>query len=147
MKYITNISTISVLLDRLVVENIKLYFFTKEGLEDNIKHQTELILEIKNKICELLKDTYEQKRYDYIEEKRTYKYKEIVESVEQLIKSNITTGQADKQNLAEALSENPSVEKFKINHKILRKANEDRARYKNLIDDQYKNIVEDEKID
>lgn len=142
MKYITNINTLSVLFDRLIVENIKLYFFNKEGLTDNVNHQNEIIIEIKNKISDLLKETFEKGQYDYIEEKRTYKYQEIVESVEQLIKSNITTGQADKQNLAEALSENPSVETFKKNHKILRKSNEDRSRYKNIIDSQYKNIVE-----
>ena len=147
MKYITNINTLSVLFDRLIVENIKLYFFNKEGLVDNVNHQNQIICEIKNKISELLAETYEQKEYDYIEEKRTYKYKEIVESVEQLTKSNITTGQADKQNLVEALSDNPSVDVFKNNHKILRKSNEDRARYKNIIDGQYKDIVENEKKD
>jgi len=145
MKYITNINTLSVLFDRLIVENIKLYFFTKDGLHENVTHQTLIISEIKDKISKLLSETIEDKKYDYIEEKRTYKYKEIVESVEQLVKSNITTGQADKQNLSEALSENPSVEKFKINHKILRKANEDRAMFKNKIDAQYKNVIENEK--
>ncbi len=147
MKYITNINTLSVLFDRLIVENIKLYFFNKDGLIDNVNHQNQIISEIKNKISQLLAETYEQKQYDYIEEKRTYKYKEIVESVEQLTKSNITTGQADKQNLVEALSDNPSVDIFKNNHKILRKSNEDRARYKNIIDSQYKEILENEEKD
>ena len=147
MKYITNINTLSVLLDRLIVENIKLYFFTKDNLSENVIHQNEIINEIKNKISEILIKTYESKHYDYIEEKRTYKYNAIIETVEELIKSNITTGQADKQNLTEALSENPSVDKFKLNHKILRKANETRALCKNKIDKQYKQIIENEKND
>lgn len=147
MKYITNINTLSVLFDRLIVENIKLYFFTKDNLTDNINHQKQIIGEIKSKISILLQETVEKNKYDYIEEKRTYKYKEIVESVEELVKCNITTGQADKQNLAESLSESPSVNKFVLNHKILRKANETRALYKNKIDDQYKSIIEDEKND
>lgn len=144
MKYITNINNLSVLFDRLIVENIKLYFFEKDGLKENVEHQNLIIIEIKDKISKFFSETIEDKKYDYIEEKRTYKYKEIVESVEQLVKSNITTGQADKQNLSEALSENPSVEKFKINHKILRKANEDRAMFKNKIDNQYKRLIENE---
>ena len=147
MKYITNVNTLSVLLDRLIVENIKLYFFTKDNLSDNVLHQNEVIHEIKKKICEVLIHTYESKQYDYIEEKRTYKYNAIVETVEELVKSNITTGQADKQNLVEALSDNPSVDKFKLNHKILRKANENRALCKNKIDEQYKQIIENEKND
>ena len=147
MKYITNVNTLSVLLDRLIVENIKLYFFTKDNLSDNVLHQNGVIHEIKKKICEVLIHTYESKQYDYIEEKRTYKYNAIVETVEELVKSNITTGQADKQNLVEALSDNPSVDKFKLNHKILRKSNENRALCKNKIDEQYKQIVENEKND
>lgn len=145
MKYITNINTLSVLLDRLIVENIKLYFFQKDNLVENVNHQNIIIGEIKNKLVEVLKETYESKSYNYIEEKRTYKYSTIVETVEELIKSNITTGQADKENLNESLSDNPSVEKFKLNHKILRKANEHRALSKNKIDGQYKDIVENEK--
>lgn len=144
MKYITNINNLSVLFDRLIVENIKLYFFEKDGLKENVEHQNLIIIEIKDKISKFFSETIEDKKYDYIEEKRTYKYKEIVESVEQLVKSNITTGQADKQNLSEVLSENPSVEKFKINHKILHKANEDRAMFKNKIDNQYKRLIENE---
>ena len=147
MKYITNINTLSVLFDRLIVENIKLYFFTKENLSENIAHQNQIIHEIKIKISEILIDTYESKQYDYIEEKRTYKYNAIVETVEQLIKSNIITGQSDKENLTEALSENPSIDKFKLNHKILRKSNETRALCKNKIDEQYKEIIENEKND
>lgn len=145
MKYITNINTVSVLFDRLIVENIKLYFFNKENLSDKVIHQNQIIEEIKKKISETLVETYESKKYDYIEEKRTYKYDAIVETVEQLIKSNITTGQADKENLNEALSDNPSIEKFQLNHKILRKANETRAMCKNEIDKRYKEIVENEK--
>ena len=39
MKYTTNIDTLSALLDRLISENIKLYFFQKDNLTDNIEHQ------------------------------------------------------------------------------------------------------------
>ena len=46
MKYITNIDTISALLDRLITENIKLYFFNKDNLTENIAHQQTVILEM-----------------------------------------------------------------------------------------------------
>ena len=36
MKYITNIDTLSALLDRLISENIKLYFFKKDSLMYNV---------------------------------------------------------------------------------------------------------------
>ena len=39
MRYITNIDTLSALLDRLISENIKLYFFKKDDIDENIEHQ------------------------------------------------------------------------------------------------------------
>ena len=89
---ITNIDTLSALLDRLVSENIKLYFFNKEGILDDIDHQEKVIYEIKERIRELLLTVYDNKRYDYISEKRTYTADLTLDSIEQLIKSDIYTG-------------------------------------------------------
>ena len=47
MSYITNIDTLSALLDRLISENIKLHFFKKDKIDENIKHQKKVIKEIK----------------------------------------------------------------------------------------------------
>ena len=69
MGYITNIDTLSALLDRLISENIKLHFFRKENVTDNIEHQENLIEEIKYRITQLLLDTYNERQYEYISEK------------------------------------------------------------------------------
>ena len=45
---ITNIDTLSAYLDRLVTENIKLYFFNKDGLIEKANHQKKIIEEIKD---------------------------------------------------------------------------------------------------
>ena len=66
MSYITNIDTLSALLDRLISENIKLYFFKKEGVDENIEHQEKLISEIKERLFILFDDVYETGKYDYI---------------------------------------------------------------------------------
>ena len=65
-KRITNIDTLSALLDRLISENIKLYFFNKDGVVKDIDHQKQVIIEIKSRIKELLLDVYVNKKYDYI---------------------------------------------------------------------------------
>jgi hypothetical protein len=140
--YITNIDTISALLDRLISENIKLFFFKKDGLLENIKHQEVLITEIKSKITKLLSDTINNGKYDYISEKRTYKVDTIVETLEKLINCDITTGEGDRANLSESLKESPDVNIFSHNHKKLRKANELRAVNKNKLDEQYKDLIE-----
>ena len=142
MSYITIIDTLSALLDRLISENIKLYFFRKEGIDDNIQHQEKVISDIKHRISQLLTDVYENKKYDYVSELRTYKPDDIVETLEELIHNDITTGEGDRANLKEATSDNPSLEHFTRNHKLIRKANENRAVSKNKLDEQFKDWIE-----
>ena len=143
MKYITNIDTLSALLDRLISENIKLYFFKKDGVVDNIKHQEEVISDIRKRLVLLFTDTFESKSYEYVSELRTYKPDDIVETLEELIHNDITTGEGDRANLKEATSDNPSLEHFTRNHKLIRKANENRATAKNKLDEQFKGFIED----
>ena len=143
MSYITNIDTLSALLDRLISENIKLHFFRKEDVIDDIEHQENLIEEIKYRITQLLSDTYNERQYKYISEKRTYKPEDIVETLEELIHNDITTGEGDRANLKEATSDNPSLEHFTRNHKLIRKANENRAVAKNKLDKQFKGFVDE----
>lgn len=144
MKYITNIDTLSALLDRLISENIKLYFFKKEKLTKNIVHQENVIKRIKEKVKDLLTDVYASKKYNYISEKRTYKADMTLKSLEQLIKSDIYTGEGDRDNLAELKKSNPDINLMKKNHKVLRSANELRAVSKNELDFNFKNLIEDE---
>jgi len=143
MSYITNIDTLSALLDRLISENIKLHFFRKEDVVDDIEHQENLIEEIKYRITQLLSDTYNERQYKYISEKRTYKPEDIVETLEELIHNDITTGEGDRANLKEATSDNPSLEHFTRNHKLIRKANENRAAAKNKLDEQFEGFIDE----
>ena len=143
MNYITNIDTLSALLDRLISENIKLYFFRKDGGVDNIKHQEELIEKIKYRIVNLLSEVYSVGEYEYVSELRTYKPEDIVETIEELIKNDITTGEGDRANLKEATSDNPSLKHFTRNHKLIRKANENRAVAKNKLDEQFKGFIDE----
>ena len=143
MRYITNIDTLSALIDRLISENIKLYFFKKDKLDDNTRHQENVISEVKDRISNLLCEVYHDGNYDYVSELRTYKPEDIVETLEELIHNDITTGEGDRANLKEATSENPSLEHFARNHKLIRKANENRAAAKNKLDEQFEGFIDD----
>lgn len=142
-KRITNIDTLSAYFDRLITENIKLYFFNKDGLSDEAEHQNIVIGEIKNKISNLLIDVYDKQKYNYVSEKRTFKEEDIVEELSELIENDINIGESDRERLKQVKSKNPNLDKFLINEKRLRKSNEGRARNKNKIDEQFKEIVED----
>ena len=146
MSYITNIDTLSALLDRLISENIKLYFFRKDGIDENIEHQEKVIFGIKEKLKTFFLEIYvNQFGYEYISEKRTYKPDDIVETLEELIHNDIMTGECDRANLKEATSDNPSLEHFTRNHKLIRKANENRAVSKNKLDEQFKGFINEQK--
>tara|TARA_R110002167_G_scaffold156770_1_gene351538 strand:- start:1139 stop:1576 length:438 start_codon:yes stop_codon:yes gene_type:complete len=143
MSYITNIDTLSALLDRLISENIKLHFFKKDGIVENIKHQEKVISKIKERLFILFDDVYREGKYEYVSELRTYKPEDIVETLEELIHNDITTGEGDRANLKEATSDTPSLEHFTRNHKLIRKANENRAVSKNKLDEQFKGYVDE----
>jgi len=145
MSYITNIDTLSALLDRLISENIKLHFFKKDGIDENIEHQQKVISEIKERLFVLFDDVYREGNYEYVSELRTYKPEDIVETLEELIHNDITTGEGDRANLKEATSDNPSLEHFTRNHKLIRKANENRAAAKNKLDEQFEDFIDENK--
>ena len=147
MKYITNIDTLSALIDRLISENIKLHFFKKDGIDENIEHQEKVIDEIKERIDALFIEVFIHEEYDYISEKRTYKPEDIVETLEELIHNDITTGEGDRANLKEATSDTPSLKHFTRNHKLIRKANENRAVSKNKLDEQFKGFIDENNKD
>ena len=64
-----------------------------------------------------------------------------MEELEQLIFNDINIGESDRARLQQVQSEDPSLDKFIINEKRLRKANEGRAKNKNNIDKIFKKMV------
>lgn len=139
---VTNIDTLSVLLDRLISENIKLFFFEKSNELDKIEHQQLVINEIKIKVTNLLDECTMAGKYDYIAEKRTFNSTDIVEELEDLIVNDIIVGESDRGVLKQITSKTPNVDDLKIHGKRMRKANEGRALNKNKIDLIFKNMIE-----
>tara|TARA_R110002020_G_scaffold86597_1_gene213869 strand:+ start:5655 stop:6050 length:396 start_codon:yes stop_codon:yes gene_type:complete len=128
---VTNIDTLSALLDRLITENIKLFFFEKDKLDEKSKHQKIIISEIKLKLNELFLEVYKNSSYDYIDEKRTFTASNIVEEISNLVTNDIHIGESDRARLNIAMLE----------EKRLRKSNEGRSKNKNNIDKNFKNLV------
>ena len=126
-KRITNIDTLSALLDRLVTENIKRFFFDKDGLGEKVSHQDLVITEIKSRLIELFLEVYDNSEYEYISEKRTFTASNIVENIQDLITNDIHIGESDRARLNIAMLE----------EKRLRKSNEGRAENKNNIDNEF----------
>ena len=128
---ITNINTLSALLDRLITENIKLFFFEKDKLEKKSIHQKHIINEIKKKLTELFLEVYNKKSYDYLDEKRTFTASNIIEEISELVTNDIHIGESDRARLNIVMKE----------EKRLRKSNEGRSKNKNNIDKEFNNFI------
>ena len=140
---ITNLDTLSAMLDRLVTENIKKFFFEKDGLNDKIEHQVKVIGELKEKISELFHECYNNKEYNYMSEKRTWKDDDVVEDISELTYNDILVGESDRGVLKQVTSDSLNLEELKFQAKRMRKSNEGRAENKNNIDEKFKRIVEE----
>ena len=143
---VTNLDTLSALLDRLVTENIKKFFFEKDSLNDKVEHQVKVIDELKSKISELFYECYSNKKYDYMSEKRTWEDDDIVEDIIDLTRNDIIVGESDRGVLKEVTSDDLDLEELKFQAKSMRKANENRAKHKNNIDKKFKDIVEEKNV-
>lgn len=130
-KLISNVNSVSALLDRLVVENIKLFFFEKDDLDEKVKQQKEIIDGIKTLLSQTLVTTISNQNYKVLSENRTFT---LVENVEQLIHNNISIGESDRSRLAESKQESPDVQVFVKEEIRMRTANEGRSKNKNQID-------------
>ena len=139
---LTNIDTLSNYFDRLITENIKLFFFRKDGDIKKAEHQEIVIAEIKVRISELIRESIDLKSYNYLGERRTFNESAIIEELEELIQNDINIGEADRARLEETTKDQPNLERIIVNEKRLRKANEGRSRNKNAIDEQFKKLIE-----
>ena len=144
---VTNIDTLSAYFDRLISEKIKLYHFeSKYENKEGVKHQKDVVEEIKLKISDLLVESFTNQEYDYISEKRTFgqeridEVKKLIDNVEDLTQNDLDVGSA----YYEQKEGNPTPQKYMDNELKLREANENRSISKNKIDKSFKKIVEGE---
>lgn len=139
-KKITNVDTISALFDRLICENIKLYFFQKDNDLPKIDHQRKVLSELKIRLSDTFKECLEAHDYNYISEKRTFHIEGIQEELERLVHNDIEIGEADRARLAEVSKPEPNVITLVREEARLRVSNEGRAKGKNIIDSLFEKL-------
>jgi hypothetical protein len=71
-KYISNLNTVSVLFDRLIIKKIKQYFFYLNKEKKKFKIQTQLINSLHNELQQTFKQIIKSKQYKFNKEKRTF---------------------------------------------------------------------------
>jgi hypothetical protein len=129
---ITNINTLSALIDRLITEKIKQYFFLMEGDVIAANTQGEIADAINKEIQITLFEAIKDKNYNFNSEQRTYKKKvsNLVDNISDLTIMNLNVGKAD-HNLVGIIN----------NLKLSRLSLEKRSKLKNNIDNLLKEII------
>ena len=132
--YISNIDSISALLDRLITEKIKQYFFLIRKKNNEARKQSLIINKITSKLTETLKEIYIFKKYNFTGEIRTFDKNsnilKLVNNIENLIIMNLNIGIADNK-----------LNQIIKNVKLSRNSLEGRAKNKNNIDMLLKKII------
>ena len=125
--YVSNLDSVSAILDRLITEKIKQYFFFLKKDHKSISKQSLIIKKINEKLTTTLKEIYYSKKYEYMSESRTFgkqkKIDELVNSMENLVIMHLNISKADNK-LNEIIK----------NIKLSRNSLEERSKIKNNID-------------
>ena len=125
--YVSNLDSISAILDRLITEKIKQYFFFLKKDNKSISKKSLIIKKINEKLTKTLKEIYHSKKYDYMSESRTFgkqkKIDELVNCMENLVIMHLNISKADNK-LNEIIK----------NIKLSRNSLEERSKIKNNID-------------
>lgn len=123
---ISNLDTLSNCFDRLISENIKLWFFeSRNERAPVLEQQRDLIAGIRAKLSELLGEVLAG-RYEHQSEQRTFSaglVDDLLQHVEELTRHDLAIGEAEH-----------GVIRLIEQELRIRRANEARARTKNLID-------------
>ena len=140
--FITNINTLSALLDRLITERIKSFFF-KQKKKNKLKNKQLIIIkQIKIEIKNTIKKILDENHYNYLSEQRTFKKdsNKLVKQIEDLIVQDLNIGKADNK-LANSIRFNKKENLLK-DIQLSRISLEKRANLKNEIDKTFKKLLE-----
>lgn len=137
-KKITNVDTMSALIDRMICERIKLYFFEKDNRISDIAHQRDVLIQLKIRLSDVFAECLYENDYDYLEEKRTFSVNDVIQELGNLTLYNIEIGENDRLALGAAKEEN--LNDMKKGILSFRYFNECRSKAKIKLDKLFKDI-------
>jgi len=133
MKRISNVNSFSAIIDRLIIENLKVIQFVDQNKLKEAKQQNEIILELKNELTTIYNELL-QNRYTSIEEQRTYTSNELFSDIFRLCLNNYSIAIGDKLKIEESEKEIINIEYLKKYILTVRGNLEERAKSKNNLE-------------
>lgn len=135
MKRMSNVNSLSAIIDRLIIENLKIIQFTDKNDIEKAEKQKLIIQELKKELDIIFKEI-SNKKYKSICEQRTYNSDNFFQDLFILCVNNYCISKYDKLKIEESKKSNSeiNIKKLKNYIQIVRSNLESRAEVKNNIE-------------
>jgi hypothetical protein len=133
MNRMSNVNSFSAILDRLIIENLKIIQFVDQNKLEEAGRQNVIIGELKIELDLIYQELLEN-RYASIEEQRTYTNDNLFSDLFRLCLNNYCIAKGDKLKIEEIKKSVVDIDNLKIYILSVRENLEERSRSKNNLE-------------
>lgn len=129
----SNVNSFSAIIDRLIIENLKIIQFVDQNKLEEAEQQNIIITELKIEL-DLIYQELLDNRYKSIGEQRTYTNDNLFSDLFKLCLNNYCIAKGDKLKIEETKNEVVNIEKLKNYINAVRENLEERSKSKNSLE-------------
>jgi len=133
MKRISNVNSFSAIIDRLIIENLKIIHFIDKDDLTSANSQNEVISELKFELDKIYNELYNN-AYTSVDEKRTYDSDKLFNDIFLLCLNNYSIMVGDSLKIEESKKEVINIEKLRWYIQLVRGNLEHRSKIKNNLE-------------
>jgi hypothetical protein len=133
MKRMSNVNSFSAIIDRLIIENLKIIQFIDQNKLEEAEQQNVIISELKTELDLIYQELLES-RYTSIGEQRTYTNDNLFSNLFRLCLNNYCIAKGDNLKIEESKQDIVNVDMLKNYINAVRENLEERAKSKNSLE-------------
>jgi hypothetical protein len=133
MKRMSNVNSFSAIIDRLIIENLKIIQFVDQNKLEEAEQQNVIISELKTELDLIYQELLEN-RYISIGEQRTYTSKNLFSDIFRLCLNNYSIALGDKLKIEESKKDIVNIDTLKNYINSVRENLEERSKSKNSLE-------------
>jgi hypothetical protein len=133
MKRMSNVNSFSAIIDRLIIENLKIIQFVDQNKLEEAEQQNLIISELKTELDLIYQELLEN-RYTSIGEQRTYTSQNLFSDIFRLCLNNYSIALGDKLKIEESKKDIVNINTLKNYINSVRENLEERSKSKNSLE-------------
>jgi hypothetical protein len=133
MKRMSNVNSFSAIIDRLIIENLKIIQFVDQNKLEEAEQQNLIISELKTELDLIYQELLEN-RYTSIGEQRTYTSQNLFSDIFRLCLNNYSIALGDKLKIEESKKDIVNINTLKNYINAVRENLEERSKSKNNLE-------------